>query len=85
MSLVDHPSKPRLFPVGRLDFESTGLVLLTNDGEIANVLSHPRFGVEKVYHAMVKRSLHDTDRGVGKGSSTRRRGQVAWADLCAGC
>jgi len=59
MSLVDHPSKPRLFPVGRLDFESTGLVLLTNDGEIANVLSHPRFGVEKVYHAMVKRSLDD--------------------------
>ncbi|MBL8760491.1 MAG: rRNA pseudouridine synthase [Phycisphaerae bacterium] len=60
MSLVDHPSKPRLFPVGRLDFESTGLVLLTNDGEIANVLSHPRFGVEKVYHAMVKRALDDT-------------------------
>ncbi len=59
LDLVDHPSKPRLFPVGRLDFESTGLVLLTNDGEIANVLSHPRFGVEKVYHAMVKRSLDD--------------------------
>lgn len=60
LDLIDHPSKPRLFPVGRLDFESTGLVLLTNDGELANVLSHPRFGVEKVYHAMVKRVLDDT-------------------------
>lgn len=60
MDLVEHPAKPRLFPVGRLDFESTGLVLLTNDGEIANVLSHPRFGVEKVYHAMIKRAIDET-------------------------
>jgi len=41
--------KQRLFPVGRLDFNSSGLLLLTNDGELAQRLTHPRFGVKKVY------------------------------------
>ncbi len=39
----------RLFPVGRLDMDSRGLVLMTNDGELANAISHPRYGVEKTY------------------------------------
>jgi 23S rRNA pseudouridine2605 synthase len=43
----------RLYPVGRLDADSTGLLLLTNDGELANLLTHPRYGVEKVYRARV--------------------------------
>ena len=43
--------KRRLFPVGRLDYNTTGLLLLTNDGEFALRLTHPRFGVKKVYHA----------------------------------
>lgn len=60
MDLVDHPAKARLFPVGRLDFETTGLVLLTNDGELANQLTHPRFGVPKTYQAEVKGTLDDT-------------------------
>lgn len=42
--------KRRLFPVGRLDYNTTGLLLLTNDGEFALRLTHPRFGVPKVYH-----------------------------------
>ncbi len=54
LDLVDHPAKARLFPVGRLDYDSTGLVLLTNDGELANLLMHPRFGVTKTYHAVVR-------------------------------
>ncbi len=46
--------KERVFPVGRLDTDSQGLVLLTNDGEVANVLTHPRFQVEKEYLVKVR-------------------------------
>jgi 23S rRNA pseudouridine2605 synthase len=49
VSLVD--SGARLYPVGRLDADSTGLLLLTNDGELANRLTHPRYGVAKTYRA----------------------------------
>lgn len=47
------PDLPRLYPVGRLDAESTGLLLLTNDGDLTNQLTHPRFGVAKTYRAIV--------------------------------
>lgn len=50
--LVD--SERRLYPVGRLDADTTGLLLLTNDGELAERLTHPRYGVEKVYRARVE-------------------------------
>ena len=43
------PPRPRLFPVGRLDADTSGLLLLTNDGELAHHLMHPRYGVEKSY------------------------------------
>jgi 23S rRNA pseudouridine2605 synthase len=43
----------RLYPVGRLDADTTGLILLTNDGELAHGLTHPRFGVRKVYRARI--------------------------------
>lgn len=43
----------RVFPVGRLDFETSGLLVLTNDGDLSNRLMHPRFGVTKVYEAVV--------------------------------
>ncbi len=42
-------SDERLYPVGRLDIDTTGLILLTNDGELANALTHPRYGVPKLY------------------------------------
>lgn len=47
----------RLFPVGRLDADTTGLLILTNDGELANRLTHPRFEVEKEYHARLSGPL----------------------------
>ena len=46
--------KERLYPVGRLDYYTEGLLLLTNDGELANKLMHPRYGIEKKYLAKVK-------------------------------
>ena len=52
VALVDDPR--RLYPVGRLDADSTGLILLTNDGELANLLAHPRHEVPKTYHARVR-------------------------------
>ena len=48
------PSGFRLYPVGRLDADSTGLILLTNDGELANRLTHPRYGVQKTYRVKVR-------------------------------
>lgn len=51
------PSKVRLFPVGRLDLNSTGLILLTNDGELASLLLHPRYHVPKEYQVTVQGTL----------------------------
>jgi 23S rRNA pseudouridine2605 synthase len=59
VSLVD--SAARLYPVGRLDADSTGLLLLTNDGELANRLTHPRYGVSKTYRVELRRPPSDGD------------------------
>jgi 23S rRNA pseudouridine2605 synthase len=61
VELVD--TTARLYPVGRLDAESTGLLLLTNDGELANRLTHPRYGVRKAYRAELRRPPSDADLG----------------------
>jgi 23S rRNA pseudouridine2605 synthase len=57
--LVD--TERRLYPVGRLDADSTGLILLTNDGELANRLTHPRYGVPKTYRVRLARPPSDGD------------------------
>lgn len=49
--LIDVPQ--HVYPVGRLDYESEGLVLMTNDGELTNILTHPRFGHEKEYKVLL--------------------------------
>lgn len=48
------PTTARLYPVGRLDIDTTGLILLTNDGDFAHRMTHPRFEVEKTYRARVE-------------------------------
>jgi 23S rRNA pseudouridine2605 synthase len=59
VSLVD--SEARLYPVGRLDADSTGLLLLTNDGELANRLTHPRYEVTKAYQVELRRPPKEAD------------------------
>ncbi|MCP4833417.1 MAG: rRNA pseudouridine synthase [Phycisphaera sp.] len=82
IDLVRHPSGTRLFSVGRLDLESSGLLLLTDDGELANRLTHPRYGVHKGYDVSVrgrldeeaiekvKRGLYLVDRRTGEATRT---------------
>ncbi len=52
LDLVEAPG--RLYPVGRLDMDTKGLIILTNDGSFANMLMHPRYHVPKTYHALVE-------------------------------
>jgi 23S rRNA pseudouridine2605 synthase len=59
VELVD--SDARLYPVGRLDADSAGLILLTNDGELANRLTHPRFEVPRAYRVRLRRRASDRD------------------------
>lgn len=57
MDLVPH--KTRIYPVGRLDINSEGLILLTNDGEFANQVAHPRYSHEKEYHVAIPGTIKD--------------------------
>jgi 23S rRNA pseudouridine2605 synthase len=54
-------TEARLYPVGRLDADSSGLLLLTNDGELANRLTHPRYEVPKTYLARLRKPIGDGD------------------------
>jgi 23S rRNA pseudouridine2605 synthase len=61
MQLVKNACKERIYPVGRLDRNTTGLLLLTNDGELAKKLSHPSHQVKKVYQVDLNKPLTDDD------------------------
>lgn len=54
---------PRVWPVGRLDWDSEGLIILTNDGALTNLLTHPKFEVDKLYAVKVKGKLEKSDPG----------------------
>ncbi len=68
---------PRVVPVGRLDYDTAGVLLMTNDGELANRLLHPRFGVEKLYRATIAGRLAPEDVKRLQEGMTLDRGQHA--------
>lgn len=62
MDLVQEASRGvRLYPVGRLDRDTTGLLVLTNDGELAQILAHPRYEVQKTYNVTLDRTINFRD------------------------
>lgn len=61
MELVADACRERIYPVGRLDRNTTGLLLFTNDGELAKKLTHPRYGIEKIYHVELSMPLAKMD------------------------
>jgi 23S rRNA pseudouridine2605 synthase len=91
-------ARARLYPVGRLDYDSEGLILLTNDGELANRVTHPRYGILKTYVALVEgspgkkdiRSLVDgveLDDGLARAVSARvlgREGRSVMIEMTMG-
>jgi 23S rRNA pseudouridine2605 synthase len=61
MALVEQACAERIYPVGRLDRNTTGLLLLTNDGDLAKKLTHPSHGAEKIYHVTLDKSVTKAD------------------------
>jgi 23S rRNA pseudouridine2605 synthase len=61
MELIEGACKERVYPVGRLDRNTTGVLLLTNDGELTTKLTHPKFGVKKVYNVSLNKGLRADD------------------------
>jgi 23S rRNA pseudouridine2605 synthase len=61
MQLVEKASRERIYPVGRLDRNTTGLLLMTNDGDLADKLSHPKNGITKIYQVELNKSLSQGD------------------------
>jgi len=61
MHLVEKASKERIYPIGRLDRNTTGLLLMTNDGDLADKLSHPKNNITKLYQVELDKSLTQGD------------------------
>ena len=70
------PYTPRVYPVGRLDRLTTGVLLITNDGELTQRLSHPKFGVKKSYLATLNKPLHQEDIELIKNGITLEDGAI---------
>jgi len=85
------PLEERIYPVGRLDYDTSGLLLLTNDGDLTNMLLHPRFKVEKVYHVLLDNlirpvALYHLEQGIeleGQRTSPCKISQIRVIDNCS--
>ncbi|MFM1820952.1 MAG: rRNA pseudouridine(2605) synthase [Bacteroidota bacterium] len=81
MELVKNATESRIYPVGRLDRNTTGLLLLTNDGELADKLTHPSNEIEKIYQAELDKPLTDEDFEKIKEGLTLEDGEIKVDDL----
>jgi 23S rRNA pseudouridine2605 synthase len=86
MELIGSKCPVRVYPVGRLDRNTTGVLLLTNDGELAKKLTHPRFNKKKVYHVFLDKSLKENDMltiaaGITVGEDYIRPDAIHYADI----
>ncbi|UWG99032.1 rRNA pseudouridine synthase [Dehalobacter sp. DCM] len=81
IDLINQDIKTRVYPVGRLDYDTSGLLLLTNDGELTHRLTHPRYGVEKVYHVWIKEDLLQAAVNTLRTGVTLEDGRTAPAKL----
>lgn len=61
IDLIKHKIPQRVYPVGRLDRNTTGLLLLTNDGDLAQKLAHPKYKVQKIYHVKLDQKVSESD------------------------
>ncbi|MCF8367643.1 MAG: rRNA pseudouridine synthase [Bacteroidales bacterium] len=83
MFLVRNACKERIYPVGRLDKNTTGLLLLTNDGELAKKLTHPKHKITKIYHVTLDKNLAKTDmvkiaNGINLEDGFVKVDEIAW-------
>ena len=82
IDLIDGACKERLYPVGRLDRDTTGLLLLTNDGDLTKRLTHPSFGVKKKYVIQLQNSIHpDCLKEMIKGINLDEIGDVKFDEV----
>jgi 23S rRNA pseudouridine2605 synthase len=81
MELVKNATESRIYPVGRLDRNTTGLLLLTNDGELADKLTHPSNEIEKIYQAELDKPLTDEDFEKIKEGLTLEDGEIKVDDI----
>ena len=81
MELISGASRSRVSPVGRLDRNTTGLLLFTNDGDLAKKLTHPKHGVRKIYHVEVNQAIKPSDLQKIRDGITLEDGHVKVDDV----
>ena len=79
MDLVKGACNERIYPVGRLDRNTTGVLLLTNDGDLASKLTHPKFLKKKIYHVHLDKNLTKADMDI---STTDTGSEIAGTAHC---